>query len=70
MKFELNCDRVALLPLQDLPNALASFFHLSFVFQMRYCEKVIMMILVLNYKWLCPSECLSHPVLESLKPGH
>ena len=40
MKFELHCDKVDLLPLQDLPNALASFFHLCFTFQMRYAEKV------------------------------
>ena len=44
MKFELHCDKVALLPLQDLPNALASFFHLCFTFQMRYAEKVIIYI--------------------------
>ena len=40
LKFELQCDRVPLLPLQNLPEALASFFHLAFTFQMRYAEKV------------------------------
>ena len=61
-KFVLWVDRVPLMEPQDLPSALASFFHLCFEFQIHYAEKVIF--------WLCSSwqnmEVLSQTV-TSLK---